>query len=291
MQDIMQYKQFEERKISRFGVGTKRMPITDKSRVDRLDREMATEIFDAARAKGINFTDTSYSNHKGEAEAFIGEYNEASEDGSFIVDTGYFEMIDPRFDYVLDKQLKKLHADKVDFYYIEGVNDPNWEVDIKSGAVDYFFEQKEAGRIGKLGFSSSLSAEKLPDYLSRYPWDFVRLSVNFYDWFNKGLADQYQAITEAGVPILAHSPLKTGGRQIKRETVAAMREANKERTSVEWGLLFAKSLDNVVTVTCNMYSAKQVEENAAVFEDDTVLSADELEVLKKCAEIQKAIRK
>lgn len=287
----MQYRELGDLKLSRFGIGTKRMPITDKSRVDRLDRELAEEIFDAGRELGINFTDTSYSNHKGESEAFIGNYNEEHADGRFIVDTGYFEMIDPRFEYVFDKQCKKLKTDKIDLYYIEGVNDPNWELDIKSGAVDYFFEQKEAGRIGKLGFSSSLSAKKLPDYLSRYPWDFVRLIVNFYDWFNRGLADQYQAITEAGVPIIAHGATRLGGRELKRETISVMKEANKERSSLEWQLLFVKSLENVTSVTCNMYSAKQVKENAAVFDDDTVLSADEMEVLKSCAETQKAIRK
>lgn len=288
----MQYKQLGDLKLSQFGIGTKRMPITDKSRVDRLDHDAATEIFDAAREAGVNFVDTSYSNHKGESEAFIGEYNETLEGDPMIVQTGYFEMIDPRFQYVFDKQLKKLHAEKADLYYIEGVNDRNWEIDIKSGAVDYFFEQKEAGRIGKLGFSSTLSAEKLPDYLARYPWDYVRLNVNFYDWFNAGVAEQYQAITEAGVPIIAHAPTKTGsGRQLKREVVNVMKEADKERSSIEWCLLFPKSLDNVVSTSCNMYSTRQVKENAAVFDGDTVLTDDEVEVLKTCAEKQKAIRK
>ena len=72
----MEYRKIGDYTLSRFGLGTKRMPITDASRVDRLDREIAAEIANEAVNQGMNYFDTSYSNHKGEAESFLGDYQD-----------------------------------------------------------------------------------------------------------------------------------------------------------------------------------------------------------------------
>ena len=42
------------------------MPITDASRIDRLDREIAAEIANEAVNQGMNYFDTSYSRRSGE---------------------------------------------------------------------------------------------------------------------------------------------------------------------------------------------------------------------------------
>ena len=284
----MHYTKLGNKEISRFGVGTKRMPITDVTRVDRLDKELATEISDCACGFGVNFFDTSYSNHKGEAEEFLGEYLSANKDKDLHVLTSYFELVDPRFEYVFQKQLKKLQLDKIDFYALEGVCDLNYMRDIDSGAVDFLFKQKEEGKIGQLGFSAELNAENLTKYVSLYPWDFVRIKLNFYDWYMRGVSEVYEAAKEANLPIIAHAGLHLGSvSNLKPEALEILKEANSSRSGIEWALLFVKSLDNVVTLSCNMNSAQQVKENAAVFDNDTVLSKDELEVLKKCAQAQK----
>ncbi len=286
----MHYTTMGDKKISRFGVGTKRMPITDVTRVDRLDKELATEISDAAYDCGVNFFDTSYSNHKGEAEEFLGEYFSANKDKNLYVLTSFFELVDPRFEYVFQKQLKKLQLDTIDFYTLEGVCDLNYMRDIDSGAVDFLFKQKEEGKIGQLGFSAELNAENLSKYAGLYPWDFVRIKLNFYDWYMRGVSEVYEAAKEAGLPIVAHAALHMGSSSdLKPEALKILKEANNDRSGIEWALLFVKSLDNVATLSCNMNSAQQAKENAAVFDDDVVLSKDELEVLQKCAQAQKTI--
>ena len=161
----MEYRKIGDYTLSRFGLGTKRMPITDASRVDRLDREIAAEIANEAVNQGMNYFDTSYSNHKGEAESFLGDYHEAHSSDTCLIATSFFELVDPRYTYVFQKQLKKLRTDKIDFYSLEGVCDLNKMRDIDSGAVDFLFEQREAGHIGCLGFSSELSPDNL-----RFHW-------------------------------------------------------------------------------------------------------------------------
>lgn len=274
--------------ISRFGLGTKRFPTEDSSRVIHLDTKAAEAVLSACTAHGVNFFDTSYSNHKGEAEAFLGEQLPKIGTPTHVI-TSFFEMVDPRYEYVFQKQLKKLGRDTIDFYAVEGITNLNQEVNVDSGAIDYLFAQKEAGAIGQLGFSSELSADKLGAFIGRYPWDFVRLRINFYDWFERGVREQYEAAVEAGLPIIAHGALRCGpASHLKEEPLRILKEANAERSSVDWGLRFVKSLSEVRVVSCNVHSVAQVEQDMAVFEDDVMLDAADMEALRAAAEAQRA---
>lgn len=284
----MEYRKIDDYTLSRFGLGTKRMPITDASRVDRLDRKIAAEIANEAVNQGMNYFDTSYSNHKGEAESFLGDYHEAHSSDTCLIATSFFELVDPRYTYVFQKQLKKLRTDKIDFYSLEGVCDLNKMRDIDSGAVDFLFEQREAGHIGCLGFSSELSPDNLRDFIGRYPWDFVRMRVNYYDWFNKDGSARYDVAKEFNLPIIAHAALRTGAASaLKPEALSILKDANPDRSSVDWALRFVKSLDGIVSVTCNMHSVREVKENASVFNDTATLSPEELNVLEACAKAQR----
>lgn len=284
----MEYRKIGDYTLSRFGLGTKRMPITDASRVDRLDREIAAEIVNEAVNQGMNYFDTSYSNHKGEAESFLGDYHEAHSSDTCLIATSFFELVDPRYTYVFQKQLKKLRTDKIDFYSLEGVCDLNKMRDIDSGAVDFLFEQREAGHIGCLGFSSELSPDNLRDFIGRYPWDFVRMKVNYYDWFNKDGSARYDVANKFNLPIIAHAALRTGAASaLKPEALSILKDANPDRSSVDWALRFVKSLDGIVSVTCNMHSAREIKENASVFNDTATLSPEELDVLEACAKAQR----
>ena len=284
----MEYRKIGDYTLSRFDLGTKRMPITDASRVDRLDREIAAEIVNEAVNQGMNYFDTSYSNHKGEAESFLGDYHEAHSSDTCLIATSFFELVDPRYTYVFQKQLKKLRTDKIDFYSLEGVCDLNKMRDIDSGAVDFLFEQREAGHIGCLGFSSELSPDNLRDFIGRYPWDFVRMRVNYYDWFNKDGSARYDVAKEFNLPIIAHAALRTGAASaLKPEALSILKDANPDRSSVDWALRFVKSLDGIVSVTCNMHSVREVKENASVFNDTATLSPEELNVLEACAKAQR----
>ncbi len=266
------------------------MPTEDSSRVIHLDIAKADEILDTAIAGQVNFVETSYSNHKGEAEAFLGEYASSKGAGLHFC-TGFFEMIDPRFEYVFQKQLKKLERESIDLYYVDGITDRNKEVNIDSGAIDYLFEQKEKGHIAQIGFSSELSACNLADFASRYPWDFVRMRINYFDWFEGSAKECYEAAVDADLPVIAHGALRMGpAGHIKDEALAVLKEADPVRSSVDWALRFVKSLEGVKSVTTNVYSADQLKDDMAVFDDDVLLDDRELEVLRSAAAAQRTIR-
>ena len=287
----MQYEKVGSLELSRLGLGTKRLPQTDVTHVLHVDGDVLREIVHASQEMGMNYVDTSYSAGKGEVEAGLGE--DFSETGKRMnVSTSYFEMIDPRYDYVFEKQLKKLQTDCIELYYLEGMNDYSLDNLVESGTVDYLFEQKEAGRIANLGFSSEMGDEKLKDALARYPWDFVRLRINFYDWFQKGARGQYEIAGEKGIPVIAHGALRAGSAaRLKPDALEVLREAHPKRSAAEWGLRFVKSLAGVKAVTVNVKSIAELEENARVFEDDEILAQDELALLDEASKLQRIVKR
>lgn len=285
----MLYTKLGDREVSRYGLGTKRFPTEDSSRVVRMDKSKVEGIFDAAFDLGINYIDTSYSDSKGEAEQYVGDRIVQREAPTFAA-TSFLELVDPRYDYVFQKQQKKLQRTCLDFYYVEGVSNLTMTRDIDNGAVDFLFARKEAGEIGMLGFSGDLSAANLCEYLKKYPWDFVRLSVNFFDWFEKGLREKYEVVMEAGLPIVAHAPMRYGAAtNLKPGAVEILKDADPSRSSIDWSLRFVKSLDGVATVTSNVYSVDQLTRNAAVFGDEVMLSDAEMDVLAEAARAQRTV--
>lgn len=287
----MQYTKIGDIELSRIGLGTKRLPQTDVTHVVRVNKPVMREIVHAAQDLGINYVETSYSAGKGEVEAELGD-GFAESGKRMRVSTSFFDMVDPRFDYVFQKQLKKLQTDCMDLYYLEGMNDFVKDGLIDSGAIDYLFEQKEAGRIANLGFSSELNGENLKTMLGQYPWDFVRLRINFFEWYQKTAREQYEAAAEAGVPILAHGALRVGpAALLKPDALAVLEEAVPGRSQAAWCLRFIKSLDAVNAVAVNVKGTKELAEDAAVFEDDAVLSEDELALLAKASELQRIVKR
>lgn len=287
----MQYTKLGDIELSRIGLGTKRLPQTDVTHVVRVNKPAMRDIVHSAREMGINYVETSYSAGKGEVEAELGD--DFVESGSRMhVSTGFFDMVDPRFDYVFCKQLKKLQTDCIDLYYLEGLNDFVRDGIIDSGVIDYLFEQKEAGRIAKLGFSSELSGENLKTMMAAYPWDFVRLRINFFDWFQKNAREQYEVAAEAGMPILAHGALRTGpAPSLKPDARSVLEAAAPGRSQAEWCLRFVKTLEAVNAVAVNVKTAEELAEDAAVFADDKGLCADEESLLAEAAKLQHVVKR
>ena len=65
----MNYTEFKDKKISRLGFGTMRLPMDDQGKIDYAAGQ---EMIDYALANGINYIDTAYKYHEGESEDFVG---------------------------------------------------------------------------------------------------------------------------------------------------------------------------------------------------------------------------
>lgn len=87
----MIYKQFQDIKLFRLGMGNMRLPMNR----GRIDRQKAQEIIDYAMARGINYYDTAYVYHQGESESFLGETLRKFRREDYYLATKFYVMANP----------------------------------------------------------------------------------------------------------------------------------------------------------------------------------------------------
>ena len=68
----MIYTDFQGEKLSQLGMGTMRLPVVDGDNAN-IDEAAALEIFDYAYKPGINYFDTAWGYHDGNAELVTGK--------------------------------------------------------------------------------------------------------------------------------------------------------------------------------------------------------------------------
>ena len=68
----MIYTDFQGEKISQLGMGTMRLPVVDDDNAN-IDEVAALEMFDYAYKHGINYFDTAWGYHDGNAELVTGK--------------------------------------------------------------------------------------------------------------------------------------------------------------------------------------------------------------------------
>ena len=127
----MQYRTFPglDWKPSALGFGAMRLPVIDRD-PSRVDIPEATRMIRYAIDHGVNYLDTAYFYHGGNAEPAVAE----------ALKDGYREKIKlatkfpawevksrADFDEAFERQLARLQTDKVDFYLLHGLHRPIWE--------------------------------------------------------------------------------------------------------------------------------------------------------------------
>lgn len=143
-------------KLSMLGFGTMRLPVDEAGKI--IEAQVA-EMTEYALAHGVNYFDTAYPYHGGEAERVMGRVLEKYPRESFLLATKYpghqqSERYDPAA--IFEEQLQKCGVEYFDFYLLHNVCEMSIDtyLDPRWGIVDYFLQQKRLGRIRHLGFSS-----------------------------------------------------------------------------------------------------------------------------------------
>lgn len=115
----MIYTDFQGEKISQLGMGTMRLPVVDDNNAN-IDEAAALEIFDYAYKHGINYFDTAWGYHDGNAELVTGKALSRYPRESFHLTTkfpGYDRNNFPKVKEIFAKQLEKLQTEYFDFTY------------------------------------------------------------------------------------------------------------------------------------------------------------------------------
>ena len=285
----MYYKDFKGEKISALGFGLLRLPtIPDSS--DIVDKEKAAEIIDCAIKNGVNYFDTAHNYLGGNSERAAGEILARYPRESYYLATKYSPSYRKPIEEVFETQLKSLQTDHFDFYLLHSIQEENLEtyLQLKEKLLGFLMRKKEEGRIKYLGFSSHSAPEVLKKFLDSCGgcFDMALIQLNYVDWFALRAKEQYEILTERGIPVWVMEPLK-GGRlsALDEESSGILKTAAPHRSVSSWGMRFLMGLPNVQTVLSGMTELPQVKDNLATFEKYDPLSEAERDALERARRI------
>jgi len=283
---------FKEDELSLLGFGTMRFPLREDKSVDE---EQVQEMVDYAMAHGVNYFDTAYPYHDGVSEVVIGRALSRYPRESFRLADKYpghqvADSYDPAA--IFEEQLKKCGVEYFDYYLLHNVYERSAQVymDPKWGIWDYFKEQKRLGRIKYLGFSSHGSPEMLREFLDFCgdAVDFCQIQLNYLDWTLMRGREQYEILTERGIPVWVMEPVRGGKLATLPEEAAARLKALRSKESIPaWGFRFLQGLPNVKMILSGMSNMAQMVDNVKTFEERKLLNGEEESVLMEVAETLK----
>jgi len=285
--DIMKYNDFNGSRAGWLGLGAMRLPTLEGQDV-AMDWAASKAVIDYCYENGITYFDTAYAYNKTENEAVLGDALHGRPRESFYLATKYARSLNPDYKAVFESQLERLKTDYIDFYHIHSVMDKNYEGYIESGCIEYFAEQKAAGRIKNLGFSTHAGVEVFKKFLDLRDWDFVLMQLNPYDWVYGEIKQKYDYLVQKGVPCVAMGPVR-GGRlsKLSPEAEKMLKTAQPNWSLTEWTMRWVKNFDNCKVALSGMSTIEQVKENVRVFSDDMGLTDSEVKIYYEALEMFK----
>lgn len=296
-------------KVSVLGFGMMRLPTKSVSGAkegeeEEIDQELVNKLVDYALAHGVNYFDTSPAYCKGFSERATGialkrhprdKYFIATKLSNFAPETWSREASIAMY----HNSMKELQVDHIDYLLLHGIGMGGMEAFdnryIKNGVLDFLLKEREAGRIGNLGFSYHGDIEVFDYLLSRhdeYKWDFVQIQLNYMDWkYSKQMnprntnADYlYGELAKRHIPAVIMEPL-LGGRlsNVTDNIFARFKQREPEKSVASWAFRFAGSMPDVLTVLSGMTCMEHLQDNLRTYCPLKPLTQDEFKFLQDTA--------
>ena len=290
----MQYRKMEKLNIetSLLGFGCKCFPTTGKEKISRARSE---KMIDIAMQAGVNYYDTSYTDHNGESESFIGDVLQKYERGTYYLSTKLpcWE-VQSREDAerIFNEQFERLRTDYIDFYLLHSLDAESFHKMCELGVVAWLEEQQKTGRIKYFGFSFHDSYEVFEEILQYRVWDFCQIQLNYMDTEEQAGIKGYKLAEEMGIPMIIMEPVKGGTLADMEDSIGQpFKDISKNATYASWALRWAGSLPNVKVILSDMSSMEQVHDNLHTFSPFMPLTPNEqIAVLKVSTERRKQLQ-
>ena len=287
----MKYTDFSDKKISRLGFGTMRLPMDAQGEIDY---EEGKKMVDYALEHGITYFDTAYKYHAGEAEYFCREVlvKRHPRESFFLADKlptwlcKTPEAVAEKF----QEQLDKCGVEYFDFYLLHNVAEGSWQNILDQQMIEYLLTEKEAGRIGHLGLSVHCEPPLLREVLEKYghALEFVQIQLNYMDWDYIDAKELYYICREFNKPIIIMEPVRGGmlANPMSEKARSILDEAGKEEgfSYADYALGYVDQLEGIAWTLSGMSNLEQMQQNIAFF-DGEGLKEKHLEAVAEAAKV------
>lgn len=279
--------------MKKLAFGLMRLPLTDTNDVTSIDVERVKTMADEYMKAGFNYFDTATPYHGQHSEvAFRKAVAERyPREDYWLVDklslwmTPKQEDLQPFF----DAQLERLGVDYLDLYLMHAMDAARFEQANEMGAFDFMKKLKEEGKIRHIGFSFHDTADVLERMLAAWPeMEYVQLQMNYLDWEDEQVQSRkcYEVAKKYDKKILVMEPIRGGSLATVSPVVEKLfKDYNPNISIASWAVRFVASLENVVMVLSGMSDEAQMADNISYMTDFQPLSAEELAIVEKAAEI------
>ena len=285
----MIYKTFKNKKISALGVGTMRLPTIDND-YSKVDINATKEMIAYAFKNGVNYVDTAYGYHNGNAETALGEVlKDYDRESFFLTDKfpGFNVENLMKVEEIFFEQLKKCQTDYFDFYLFHNVCEANIDHYLNRDfkLMEFMLGQKAKGKIKHIGFSIHGNIDTTKRFLDAYGehMEFAQVQLNYLDYKMQNAKAKLELFKEYNLPILVMEPLR-GGKlaNLDDEYINMLKTAN-DMNAVEWAFRYLQSFDEVKVTLSGMSNLEQLKENIEIFNTDKPLNNREIELLYSVA--------
>ena len=279
--------------ISLLGFGMMRLPD---------DQEEVNRLVDYAIEHGVNYFDTAPMYMGGRSEVLTGNALSRHPRDKYYVATKMSNQRIWDFDeakQMYEQSFQRLKVDYIDYYLLHSVGgkgpDEFKERFEDNGVLEFFQQERKAGRIRNLGFSFHGSIETF-DYLidnnDNFEWDFVQIQMNYIDWRHantqRGNTDAeylYNKLEKAGIQGVIMEPL-LGGRlaNVPEEELKMLKAERPADTPARWAFRWVGSHSNILTVLSGMTTMEVLQENVATYSPLEPCTDSEFALMAKIAD-------
>ena len=279
-------RKFHDLEIPLLGFGCMRLPMKNETTIDQQEVD---RMVDYCMDHGANYFDTAYMYVNGESENSVGKSLKRYKREDFMLaDKSPIYKMKTQSDVrkIFEEQLKKCQVEYFDFYMCHNINKNTVDTYRQVNMYDELLKLKNEGKIKYLGFSFHGTPDILREVVKEHKWDFCQLQINYLDWDVVKAHEQYEIVQAESIPVTVMEPLRGGGLvNLSDKALEKLKSAYPDTTPAAFGLRWAASRQNVVTVLSGMSNLGQVKENIATFMNYKDMTAEEEKVADEIAKI------
>jgi len=286
----MKYNDFGKTgiKMSNLGFGAMRLPMRGEGDAREIDDDLAIPMIRRAFDLGVNYIDTAPYYCDSKSEGAVGRALKGYRDKVYVSTKNPIENVSAD-DWMgrLEKSLKNLDVDYIDFYHFWGIGLDGfrgWEK-LTDGPLQAAERAKAQGLIKHLSFSYHDSAENLRPIVDSGRFESVLIQYNLLDRSNE---DNIAYCKEKGLGTIVMGPVGGGRLGTPSEVIRGLLK-EKPASTAEMAMRFVLANPNVDVSLSGMSTMAMVEENAKVASREDFLSAAELDTVNKMMEENKKL--